>query len=372
MDNRFGSSFHVGPSPSDSTKPVSRIFEGMTATMSAATQANTRIVTICHTSQDDTSDNELTPNIAVTQAGLRGRLIQNGIGTSNSLSGGNSASALADASYRPMYASSIRSVTGALSYGTILSAYPAVYREKLANAISNLSQSQATRFSQLSLADQFQTLVNCGYITNKNYATTTPDIDPRTNAAMQAVYGLTATQVDGRSRNAAIVYNTLMGNSGPGVISIGGCDYHGEAVPGASGHGDFKDLEIGSEIGRAVEAAARLAKPLFIAVYSDGSVYSQDNTRVWNGDAGSKSLAFMVYYRPTGAPAIRKQQVGYFSNSGQSANTTPFWTKNTKFTSYVMIANYLNVCGQRSLFSSIAPSGFDTSTATIDSILGFG
>ena len=114
-----------------------------------------------------------------------------------------------------------------------------------------------------------------------------------------------------------------------------------------------------------------MGKPVFIAVYSDGSVNSDPTNRIWTGDSGSRSLAFMVLYRPSGVIENRKPQIGNYT-AGQTVSLTPFFANNPKFSSYVILANYLSVCGKLGSFAGLAPSGFNTSTAAIDSIIGFG
>lgn len=371
IDQRFGAGFHVGPSPADSARPLSKVFEGIISIASAATQANTRIVTICHSSQDDSQNNELNPVISVAKAGLVGQYYKSGMGTDNSLSGGNSAPSLVDGSLQPMYASSVTGVIGALSYGSSIGAYSTAQKTQMAKAISNLSQSQATKFAALSPGDQFSQLVNCGFISNEGLAAAAPAVDPRANANMASIYGLTATSTSRAALNAAVVYNVLMGNSGPGTITQGGCDYHDNLPPTDPRHGDVIDLEIGKHIGRAIEAAAQLGKPLFIAVFSDGSVNSSSNTRFWTGDHGSASLALMVVYKPGGISANRNSQIGSYT-SGQSANTSPFFSRNPKFVAYTILANYLSVGGQLGQFAGMAPVGFPTDTTTINSLIGFG
>jgi len=370
VDSRFGNSFTSGPSPNDGTKPISKVLEGILATASAATQANTRIVSLCHTSQDDSSSNQLNPVIAVAKSGLMGRYYKNGIGTRSSASGGNSAPSLVDGSLRPLSTYSISGVLDALSYAPIAN-YPDSYKAKMARAISSLSESQGAKFASLAANDQFQTLINCGMISNEPLATGALPVDPRANANMQAVYGITATSTSQEAFHASIVYNVLMGNAGPSTIVENGCDYHNSLLPGDPNHGDVTDLRIGRQIGRAIEAAARLGKPLFIAVFSDGSTIASPNTRVWTGDDGQASLALLVMYKPGGIANNRLNQIGSYS-AGQTTVGTPFYAKNPQFTSYVMLANYLSVSGQLGLFPSLAPVGFPTDSTTINSLIGFG
>jgi len=133
----------------------------------------------------------------------------------------------------------------------------------------------------------------------------------------------------------------------------------------------YTALGIGRKILRAIEAAARLGKPLFIAVFSDGSTIASPNTRVWTGDDGQASLALLVMYKPGGIANNRLNQIGSYS-AGQTTVGTPFYAKNPQFTSYVMLANYLSVSGQLGLFPSLAPVGFPTDSTTINSLIGFG
>jgi hypothetical protein len=380
IDSRFGAAFHTGPAPLDSTKPVSKMFEGITTRASTLTQGNTRMVSICHQSQDDSSNNELNPVLSVSKSGLKGKLIKNGLGHRRTFSGGNSNPSILETEFKPTYVSNVTGLLSSLSYGADFNAYPLVYKEQMMAAIAKMSQSQATKLSTLPLGDQFQNLVNCGYITNQQFASPPTTLDPRINPVMQSVFGITTTQNDTKALRAAIVYNALMGNAGPSVITVDGCDYHNsvdptvlDAVTGLPNmsHGDYKDLEIGQLVGNILEAAAQLNKPVFIAVYSDGAVSSTLDKRIWTGDYGSASMAFMAHYRPTGVSNNRNSQLGAFT-SGQAANTTPFFAKNPKFVSNVILANYLSVTGQLGLFPSLAPVGFLTDTATIDSIIGFG
>lgn len=371
IDSRFGTSFHVGPSPADSTRPISKVFEGIIGAASASTQANTRIVTICHSSQDDTSSNELNPVLSVARSGLIGRYFKNGIGNYNSASGGNSAPSLVDGTLRPFTTYSLQGILNSLSYGETLRTYALPYKTKMAKALSTLGQLQGSKFASLPQNEQFQNLVNCGLISNEGLAAIAAPVDPRLDANMQSIYGITSTSLNGDAFRAAIVYNVLMGNSGPSTFVESGCDYHNSKLPGDPSHGDVTDLQIGKEIGRALEAAARLGKPLFIAVFSDGSVTSTPDTRVWTGDDGSASLALLVMYKPGGIANNKQNQIGSYG-IGQSVLTTPFYAKNPQFVSYVMLANYLSVSGQLGLFPSLAPVGFPTDSATVNSIIGFG
>ena len=101
--------------------------------------------------------------------------------------------------------------------------------------------------------------------------------DPRLDTRAATIYNINAnTPADNAAVvNATIVMNTLKGNSGCGVITIGGCDYH-QSNAAAS---DAVDATIGTEIGRAVELAFQLKKPLFIHILTDGGVGAPTGSR---------------------------------------------------------------------------------------------
>ncbi|MEQ1877738.1 MAG: hypothetical protein ABL958_13925, partial [Bdellovibrionia bacterium] len=100
-------------------------------------------------------------------------------------------------------------------------------------------------------------------------------------------------------------------------LEIGGCDYHDNSRTS----GNAKDLEIGTMIGRVLETAAVMQKPVFIQVCSDGSVVSEistASTSPWVSDRGSAGVIYMIAYSPAGRPATSGFQVGSF-NAGQAA-----------------------------------------------------
>src|SRR6185312_3022661 len=108
-------------------------------------------------------------------------------------------------------------------------------------------------------------------------------IDPRGDTIFQTLYNINSGSdpADPEVVFAAVVMNVLRGTCGPGSLSFGGCDYHTGVQP----DGDQADLKIGQEIGRAVEAAHQLQKPLFLEILTDGGIVSDTNTRNWISDS---------------------------------------------------------------------------------------
>ncbi len=127
---------------------------------------------------------------------------------------------------------------------------------------------------------------------------------------------------------------------------------------------------MGQQIGRAVEAAHRLKKPLFFQLITDGGVYANPGTRDWQGDAATKSLTVIGFYDPKEPPRQRKQQVGSYVDGQAVDQTTTIGGEPAKV-AYAVLANYLSACGQLSRFNDVAPRRV-FSVEQMDEILIFG
>jgi hypothetical protein len=343
----------------------SKIYAGLIATASAEARAGLRMATICNQSQDDSPANLLSPTVMISRAGLKGGYFDTGLGTTNSASGGNSAGPVEFGPMKPLAVQSSGDVLGALGYGAALDRLPVKQKDAMARSIARLSAAQAQRLAGMSFADQLQTLTGCGYQKNIDFAQPLQGIDPSQDANATAVYGLTAATPAAQTQAPAIVYNVLKGNCGPGVLTIAGCDYH----DGTQTTGDTKDLEIGQDIGRAVELAHRMNTPLFFAVVTDGGLYSDPGTRNWRGDSGIRGLAVMGYFRPGGPPTQRRTQLGAFTD-GQGVDRSTYVGSDPKRVAFAIFANYLQVNGQLGLFSQQVSTS-DFATEQIDAHLVF-
>jgi len=360
LDSRFGTPmFSV----------LSQVFQGILASTSASTQANLRMGTICAASQDDSSNNELSPLILISRAGLAGSKIASGVGTQNSFSGGRSKGPLIDPAIKPLRINSVDNFLDVLNYGPALDGLSEGKKSIIGRTLRNLSDGQAKRLASMSFAEELKQLADCGYkkvMGAANGGGSIGEVDPRLNSDCQQIFGITAASNGGITRIPTIMYNVIKGNTGPGAIVIGGCDYH----DGTQTTGDAKDVEIGTDIGQACELAQRLGKKLFFAIISDGSVYSDQGTRVWRGDSGSKGLAVVGYLDPSGPPAMRRQQVGYFKD-GQGVERGTYVGNSPDKVAYSILANYLSACGQMSKFTEVV-SESEFSAAELNNHLIFG
>ncbi len=337
VDKQFGAGFH---------QDLSKIREGILTTASPAALAKLRMGLVCNISQDDSNENMLSPLPLVSDLGLRGKHIAAGLGDRPTDSGGQSKSPVFLPQWKPVAVKGADDIAQALSYGKHLSGLSIAQRERLAKSLKSLSASQLNRFRSLPHGEEMAAVATCGYLKSERLATPVEGMDPRQDAVCAQIYGLKPDTKSEEAKAAAIAYNVIKGNTGPGALTIEGCDYH----DGTQATGDAKDLEIGQNIGRAVELAYKMGKPLYFAVISDGATYSDPGTRIWRGDAGTHGLAIAGFFHPTRVPEMRKLQLGHFT-SGQAVDRSTYVGAEPKRAAYALFLNYLAAHGEAGQFS---------------------
>jgi hypothetical protein len=350
VDKRFG--LPMAPAS------VSKIFEGIATLASPKAQANFRMGSLLHSSIDDTSSNVASALWLASKYNSQfSRIISQGMSQISSQSGGNAQAALADMSLKPVTVNSLTDFLNGFGFSGNIGALDASRRGFLFDKIAKISK---TQMGSLSARNRDQLLNGFGTAMKglndfSNFDTKV--MDPRFNADAREIFGLTEASVPTASNViiSSIAYNTLKGNTGPGVITIGGCDYH----DGSSTSGDAKDLEIGQTIGRIVEMAHRLQRPLFLQIISDGGVYSNPGTRNWQGDAGSKSMSVIGLYDPKAAPRLIKKdryQIGSYTN-GQGVERTSLIGDSPTLAAIAAFANYLSATGKIGELEKYVPRG---------------
>lgn len=347
---------------------ISQILAGIRQGASAEALQNLRMGSFCNFSGDDRTTNPLSALTLVSKVGYKGRLLPNGLGSRNSAAGGNSDPALPDLTLKPLFVSKVEDIGKSLSYGTAFEGFSDNELKALGKTIHNMSAEQAAQFSQMDQGKQLAELAECTYSQNEEYGAQMSGVDPRQDQAFQRIYNVNAgtATTDESAISAAVVMNVLKQNSGPGALTIGECDYHNRGQQFTDG----KDREAGLQIGRAVEAAFRLNRPLFFQLITDGGVYANPNTREWQGDDGTKSLTVIGFFDPKSPPQQRRLQVGQYGD-GQAVDQTTLIGGEPAKAAYAVFANYLNACGKLGDFEKVAPRGF-FNTQQMDEILIFG
>ena len=346
----------------------SKMLEGILATTTPEARRNFRMGSICHFAQDDTSGNKLNAACLILRAGYRGTFITNGMGLQNSLSGGNSAPCVDNNALKPTFINSVDAALGATSFGgPSFQGVPVPKLRAMAEGQVDLSRLQKQLYLENPGGDTMADLSKCAYERSLDFLNGVSGIDPRTDAIAQQVYGINQNTPasDMNAILATLSMNTIKGQAGPSVYTLGGCDYH----DGTATTGDAKDRAMGVEIGRAVQLAHRYQKPFFFQLLTDGGCGATSGTRNWSSDSGDKCMTILGYYNPAGAPRMIRQQVGHYTN-GQGAERTTLIGSEPLLVGYAVLANYLNINGKLNQFHEYAPGVF-TGAGQLDSVLLF-
>lgn len=185
-------------------------------------------------------------------------------------------------------------------------------------------------------------------------------VDPYKSPDAVKVYKLTTAASDSAlvQTNAALAYCNLMGYSSHTFTALGGYDYHDPLTRIQSNQ---KDFEAGQHIGRIIELAHLLKKPVFLFIATDGScvsIKSDDTTSQWSGDT-TNSLQLIIAYHPTGIDfnltTNLKSQIGSYNND-QSTNKNTLVGDRTDYVAAAVTANYLSLHNQTSRLSEVVPS----------------
>lgn len=364
-DTTYGVAFH----------PNSAMLMGLNSVISTQFRSNIDGVVFAGTSNDDTSNNTHSPSYLISEAGRTGSLIAS-VGTSTSVSGVNAQPATGsniNASFRPAQTTNRNQAQGLVNPGRLVAILGATGKaDKVRNFISQMSSQQLQAFSNLNYTAQVQTLVDCGYVNaSQLLASFSPDQifpnNPAANDPLVTVFGATPQN----SRTATVARLVLNDYAGNGGVEIGDCDRHNNNAA------DYrqKNFEIGQEVGKVIQYANLLNKPVVVCIYTDGGmgitrnagVAATDNT-VTNGntlggdgfiarpgDNGSVSGALMLISMPgatRGNIVYPARQVGAYTNAGvdQSYLIT---AANTTNMSKAMVYNYLGLHGLESRFANL-------------------
>lgn len=333
---------------------LSKFLEGVRSSATAAALANTAFVGIPCDSANDTSSNKFDISGAVTKAGLIGSQLPN-LGRSNSRTGINQAAGIV-APPAPLVVNSYSALLTSIGYSaTLNTALNTAQKNSLAKLVSNLNSSQTAKLNAVQGAEGVKKVLDCAGIKNVDVVQKGAGVvDPRQNAGVATVWNINANTAAG-SRDlifGAMVYNSLLGQAGAAGLELGGYDYH----DGTRTNGDAKDRDAGVVIGRILETAKVLGKPVFVYVVSDGSVYSDesdDRQAGWQGDRGSNGVSYMLYYSPAGRPATSGFQIGAF-NDNQAADTTFITGGNPELVAAAVFANWCQANKRMDLFDRVA------------------
>ncbi len=377
------------------------LLRGILSKTQATTRANVNGAVIPARSENDTGNNPHNPMYGIYRAGADGSLLSL-IGSRASESGGNSMAPLGliDAGATPTKVDRTSDVTGLVDTGKLVGLLDQGDAVAVMEAIQRISdQKLANTQPRTATRDEvIRELVRCNYVkaadlTDRfgNPSSLNPELDPfileGAPGATNPIFSRAEFDGDGEFRKtAAVMKLVLEGYAGAGTITMGGYDYHGQG----RASGEVRNLRAGRCIGACLEYAARRQIPLMIYVFSDGGISANgmvDNTVdgrgkfMWSSDNQSTAAPFFLVYNPLGqpalftgdsVPAVRHQQLGFFTPDGSVASAGTPAANNVNLLVETVVLNYMALHGEQGLFAGRFPgSGITGSTALINSLTAF-
>ncbi|MEL6870857.1 MAG: hypothetical protein AAFO81_13740 [Pseudomonadota bacterium] len=372
----------------------SGFLRGILERASPATIANTNGCIMVARSENDTGNNPHNPMYAINKAGARGELLDL-IGSRASDSGGNSMApfAMIDPTARPTKVDRPSDVTGLVDTGKLVGLLSQQDAVAVLESVYRLSAQKMNRVDTRIDADAVvKDLVKCGYLKSADLADRFGDpsqLNPALDADLVGPAGIfsQAEFDDDREfrKTASAMKLIANGYAGAGTITMGGYDYHG----GRRARGEIRDLRAGRCMGAALEYAARRGVPLFMYVFSDGSVSSNgviDDTvdgrgkGEWVSDNQSTAASFFLVYNPNGRPQLfsgdniapeNHQQIGYFSADGSGVTGSTPIANNVNLLVEAVALNYLAIHGEQANFETLFPNHGLGNTTLRDSLTAF-
>ena len=358
----------------------SSLLAGIKAVASPEALNNVDGCVICARSNDDTQNNPHNPMYGIAKAGANGSIL-NLVGSSNSLSGGNSVAPTnhIEAKLRPTKIATERDTRGLIDVGKLSTQLGPTGSVEAMKAIEQLS---ALKTGKIDEADAVKTLINSAYTGAREKIECNSDpnvLDPTADVKIQGIINkalnratVDATVVTADSdflKTSSVMKLVINGYAGAGTVQFGGYDYH----TGNRTVGDAKDLKAGQAIGAALEYAHQQNKALMIYVFSDGAVSSDgkvdavNSKLVWTSDNGTCAAVFMLVYNPSGGrPTLSKpdtRQMGYYRANGSVETTAAPFANSVSTLAETVVLNYLALNGKAGDFDKVLPNnGLGTAT----------
>jgi len=342
---------------------VANILTGIKSKALMDTVNKTAFAGVCVSLKDDTKDNKLSVDGMLVHAGRVGGILPNlGIRADTPTGMGHQPALIVPPA--PLIVKDFKTIKNSLGYTADLGTMMNENQQKaLSKMIQGLSTEQMARLGANDAVTEVVRVVECAGMTNMNNMNNPSNtgIDPRDNMTVKNLWGITDTTKDDEEQLifAAMTYNVLNGNAGAASLELGGYDYHN----GTRTKGDKMDMDAGALIGKILETAATLQKPLFLYVTSDGSVASSDSDNPgapWVWDRGSASTNYMFYYDPRGRRDLVKANdysVGWFTK-GQVADESFLTGNSAELSAVAVFANYLAVNNKLDQFGRLTNDKF--------------
>jgi hypothetical protein len=360
VDSSFGLRYH-----SDSAH-----LRGMKLRASPAAMAGTTGTIIPALSQNDTNTNPHNPIYGIYQFGARGGLLDL-IGSNSSVSGGNSMAppTMVIAAAQPTVVDSSADSKNLVSTGQLSTLLP--NPADVTNVLESMKRVSDAKYSApgvtayasnaaLNTAALGSTGIEACSFTKAAYivdrynspSAVNPDVDPNI-VGSSGIFQTAEYQANSDyQKTAAIMKLVIDGNAAAGTIEMSGFDYHS----GNRMDGEARDLNLGNCIGAVLEYANRVAKPVMIYVFSDGSLASSgmiDNSvggrgkGVWTADNQNVAATYFLVFNPAGraqsaqANPEMSLQIGNFNPDGSQNTTGSPAGNNVPNLAQMVVLNYM-------------------------------
>ncbi len=353
---------------------TSQFIVGIRSQATQAARDNTAFVAGCVQSRDDSAENAFDASGMAFKGGLVGSILPN-LGTRGTPTGINQKPSTLSPP-PPLVVSSFANISNSIGFTAALrNGMTNDQRNRVADLASRLTGSQARRLASINSAKHVTTLVECAGIKNTELvaggaSAVDPLQDPTVGAAIGTLYGINANTNGEQRVFSAMVYNALMGNAGTINLERGGYDYH----DGTRALGERLDREAGEAVGRMLQMAHLMQKPIFIYVTSDGSVVSTDSADPgsnWVSDRGNAGMFYLIMYRPTGRPSVTGPQIGHYNMGQEAEETTPIGNS-PETAAQAAFANYTRFAygsSWENVYRKVIPRGGALDGAVLESVV---
>ncbi len=276
----------------------------------AANSPNLKVIGVNCRTGSDTSNNRNGIEGMAAKAKFVGSSLPN-LGRQNSATGGGFLSASVEPP-SPLVVNSFTNIRNAVQIQGALGQMSIRQKEAVLRAIGNFNSRQVASLGLANGVEGLNKVLQCAGIQNIEInAQGSGGVDPLTNAGVSAVWGLSAASSLTSTPYVlgSMAFNTFSGQAGTSTFTLGGYDYHGNALANTRN----SDVTVMDLAAKSIRTAIALNRPAVVLIRTDGSVQSSNSTAPsdWQGDRDD-GMHLMMLYNPSGV-SVSRAQIGAYT-----------------------------------------------------------